>query len=123
VRNDSVKITGDRVWKILKIRWNSLKSIHHKFIWKKGWNLCPDICSNQDIFVMYGFHVYLEKPSDDRALSFDGVIAEFEFDLKDLIATGYHDFSNLKQAVFKRLKLDKKEYARIMESSHVLNPR
>jgi len=120
VRNDSVKITEARVWKVLWVDLNGLSSIFYPHIWKPGWQFCTYYDLNEGAFVHYGFHTYInEEDAEDelnKIKSFYSISSkclstvEFTFDLKDLVATGLGQFDHTKQAVFKRLHLSQEEY-------------
>ena len=124
VRNDSVKITGNRVWKILWVNLNGVSSIFYPHMWKPGWHLCHYYDLNAGTFVHNGFHTYLNKEDAENTLnkikSFYSISSkclstvEFTFDLKDLVATGLGQFDHTKQAVFKRLHLSQEEYDGIL---------
>ena len=122
VRNDSVKIAGDRVWKVLYIG-GTLESILQQHRWKPGWNEAYILQIENSIVINYGFHAYLKKEDSERDYkkydmygNIKYVVVEFTFDLKDLIATGKHQDDGTEQAVFKRLHLAEEEYKRVLSA-------
>jgi len=99
LRDPSVKIKGNKVWKILT---RDFESIMYPYKWKPGWNEAILQEEKSEIFVHSGFHVYLNRKD---TIGY-GLVIEFTFDMADLIATGVHDSNtSVKQAVFKRLHL------------------
>jgi len=116
LRDDSVKITGDRVWKLLTIKKGKISSTIHNFTWQPGLNTAHGrYFKTRDGLVREGFHVYLNKSDAEWQKCFASTpvfLVSFSFNLNDLIATGYGD--SVKQAVFKRLLLSKEEYNRVL---------
>jgi len=118
IRDDSVKITGTSVWKVLIHRFSGLESIYREHTWKPGWNNAYLRHEERGILVNWGFHVFLNK--EDAVLECKSHAAmrqadyfrvvEFTFNRADLIATGYHDKAKIPQAVFKSLYLSDEEY-------------
>jgi len=118
IKNPEVVINGNKVWKRLVVRRRTLQSINRHYIWKPGWNIAEMPTQLSDsLFVEFGFHTYLEIVPP-----LGMIVAEFTFDLGDLIATGYHnEIRTSKQAVFKRLHLAENEYARIMSNPEIVD--
>lgn len=133
IRDDSIKITGDRVWKVLMIRSlptvrnfsskKTVESIIRDYHWKKGWNEAYIPQPESSKIIRYGFHVYLKKEDAERYYKkylghpyFKFAAVEFTFDLKDLIATGRHEDHGTEEAVFKRLHLTEEEYKRVLST-------
>lgn len=110
LRDDSITITGNKVWKKLLISKERLVSSLYDYWWVPGWNIANLQPEDTTEIVNYGFHVHLKRPRPQGKI----VIVEFTFEKKDLIAVGRHSQTREKQAVFKRLHLSKEEYLRVI---------
>jgi len=130
----SVRITQDKVWKVLRVTPRGLESVIYVFDWRPGWNVQHHYGPmSNDAMIRSGLHVFLNKedavtyrdrlkqnmPEEQNIHKGVFAVVELTFNWSDVIGVGKHAGEPIEQAVFKRLYLSQEEYNRAIEGNYV----